>query len=188
MKMLLVRTTFADDRTLGELYLESLGIFCDTLEPHCIDWLKEKKVYGKTAIPEGRYKVKLAWSQKRGRVVPWLEKVPHFTGIQIHPGNVPKHTKGCILVGEESSGLLLNSNSVFKSLMNQLKEDVDHEITIVSEKDKEKELQKLFPWYKPDNDDGEEEPSEDEDENIEPQEEEDYNDSGYLGEELEKFL
>ena len=55
MKMTLVRKVFAKDRTLGELYLEGIGYFCDTLEPHCIDWSKEKKVAGKTAIPEGRY-------------------------------------------------------------------------------------------------------------------------------------
>ena len=62
MKMTLVRKVFAKDRTLGELYLEGIGYFCDTLEPHCIDWCKEKKVAGKTAIPEGRYKVKVGWS------------------------------------------------------------------------------------------------------------------------------
>ena len=38
MKITLVRKVFAKDRTLGELYLEGIGYFCDTLEPHCIDW------------------------------------------------------------------------------------------------------------------------------------------------------
>ena len=39
--MTLVRKVFAKDRTLGKLYLEGTGYFCDTLEPHCIDWSKE---------------------------------------------------------------------------------------------------------------------------------------------------
>ena len=46
MKMTLVRKVFEKDRTLGELHLEGIGYFCDTLEPHCIDWSKEKKVAG----------------------------------------------------------------------------------------------------------------------------------------------
>ena len=75
--MTLVRKVFAKDRTLGELHLEGVGYFCDTLEPHCIDWSKEKKVAGKTAIPEGRYKVKVGWSPRAGKNVPWLKNVPH---------------------------------------------------------------------------------------------------------------
>ena len=62
MKLLLVRKKFLADRTLGELYVEGIGWYCDTLEPHCIDWSKEKKVKGKTAIPEGENRmVEQAW-------------------------------------------------------------------------------------------------------------------------------
>ena len=46
MKMTLVRKVFEKDRTLGELHLEGVGYFCDTLEPHCIDWSKEKPLQG----------------------------------------------------------------------------------------------------------------------------------------------
>ena len=133
MKMTLVRKHFAKDRTLGELYVEGIGWYCDTLEPHCIDWSKEKKVKGKTAIPEGTYKVKLAWSQKRGRKVPWLQNVPHFTGIQIHTGNVPKHTEGCILVGISTANCLIDSGIVFRELMDHLKKKKDIEIEVTSE-------------------------------------------------------
>ena len=37
MKLLLVRKKFLEDRTLGELYVEGIGWYCDTLEPHSID-------------------------------------------------------------------------------------------------------------------------------------------------------
>ena len=85
MKMTLVRKVFAKDRTLGELYLEGTGYFCDTLEPHCIDWSKENKVAGKTAIPDGRYKVKVGWSQRRGQSLPGQKYVlfPHCSDIKL---------------------------------------------------------------------------------------------------------
>ena len=133
MKMTLVRKVFAKDRTLGELYLEGIGYFCDTLEPHCIDWSKEKKVAGKTAIPEGRYKVKVGWSQRRGRNVPWLKKVPHFKDIQIHTGNIPGHTRGCILVGSAEKNVLVRSRVAFSCLMEKLKFENDIEIVVTRE-------------------------------------------------------
>ena len=133
MKLLLARKKFLEDRTLGELYVEGIGWYCDTLEPHSIDWSKEKKVKGKTAIPEGTYKVKIGWSQKHGRMVPWLQDVPHFTGIQIHTGNVPKHSAGCILVGISSANCLIDSGIVFRELMDHLKKKKDIEIEVTSE-------------------------------------------------------
>ena len=133
MKLLLVRKKFLKDRTIGELYLEGIGWYCDTLEPHSIDWSKEKKVKGKTAIPEGTYKVKIGWSTKHGSMVPWLQNVPHFTGIQIHTGNVPKHSAGCILVGIVSANCLFDSGIVFRKLMGHLKKEKNIEIMVTSD-------------------------------------------------------
>ena len=133
MKMTLVRKVFEKDRTLGELYLEGVGYFCDTLEPHCIDWSREKKVAGKTAIPEGRYKVRVGWSPRRGRNVPWLKKVPHFKDIQIHVGNFPKDTRGCILVSTRNKNILVGSRVVFRKLMGKLQFENDIEIVVKSE-------------------------------------------------------
>ena len=82
-----------EDNPLCPIYI------CDTLEPHAIDWSKEKKVKGRTAIPCGQYKIEYKRSPKFGRRMPYLEDVPHFQGIMIHSGNYPKDTQGCILVG-----------------------------------------------------------------------------------------
>ena len=131
--MTLIRKVFAKDRTLGELHLEGTGYFCDTLEPHCIDWSKEKKVAGKTAIPEGRYKVKVGWSPRAGKNVPWLKNVPHFKDIQIHTGNIPRHTRGCILVGSAENNVLVDSRLVFECLMKKLACEKDIEITVTHE-------------------------------------------------------
>ena len=88
---------------------------------------------GKTAIPEGRYKVKVGWTQRSGRNVPWLKKVPHFKDIQIHTGNIPGHTRGCILVGSAEKNVLVRSRVAFSCLMEKLKFENDIEIVVTHE-------------------------------------------------------
>lgn len=103
IKRIYYRTGF----TLGALQIQmncnpeysEQKYFCDTLEPHAIDWSKEKKIPGKTAIPAGRYKVVLRKSMVFKKMMPFLEDVPHFKGIMLHPGNSPEDTRGCLLVG-----------------------------------------------------------------------------------------
>ena len=94
--------------TLGALQIQTESnkefltnrYFCDTLEPHAIDWRKEEKIAGKTAIPTGRYRVVMSYSKTYKRRMPFLVNVPHFTGIMIHTGNSVDDTRGCILVGK----------------------------------------------------------------------------------------
>ena len=49
-------------------------------------------------IPEGKYPVVLTMSPKFGKVLPLLENVPGRSGIRIHTGTKPEHSKGCVLV------------------------------------------------------------------------------------------
>lgn len=49
-------------------------------------------------IPEGKYELTLTMSPKFGVVLPLLNKVPGRSGIRIHTGTKPEHSKGCILV------------------------------------------------------------------------------------------
>lgn len=58
------------------------------------------KVYGKTAIPVGRYKVGRAWWAKHSRWVPHIENVPGYDGIYMHSGVTADDSLGCPLVGE----------------------------------------------------------------------------------------
>ena len=70
------------------------------------------KVWGKTAIPSGRYALKFTFSPKFHRELPELLEVPGFDGIRIHPGNASTDTDGCLLPGLETDG-----THVFKSRM-----------------------------------------------------------------------
>ena len=134
MKIKVIRKEFANDRTFGDMYIDG-EFFCNTLEPHAIDWSKQRKVAGKTAIPEGTYKVRLGWSKKSQRIVPWLMRVPHFRDIQIHVGNFPKDTRGCILVGDQDKDVLLNSRAVFDRLMLKLSKKAEIWIEVKREAD-----------------------------------------------------
>lgn len=85
---------------------------CFTLE----DEHRAEKVPGHTRIPAGRYEIRLRtqggmhsrYSQKypwhRGML--WLQDVPGFEWIYIHPGNKHEHTEGCILVGDAAQSNL----------------------------------------------------------------------------------
>ena len=99
------RHSFLPNCTIGHLTVifESVSSLlpvyvCDTLEPHAIDWSKEKKAHGKTAIPCGEYEIEFAFSKKFHQDMMFLKDVPHFEGVMIHWGNLPKDTRGCILV------------------------------------------------------------------------------------------
>ena len=83
-----------DQSTEGELYID--GVFSGyTLEPPRLEPPAKPR-----AIPPGNYILTWAFSPKHNRFVPLVENVPDFEGIEIHIGNYPKDTLGCLLVGE----------------------------------------------------------------------------------------
>jgi hypothetical protein len=60
------------------------------------------KVFGETAIPAGRYKVTITFSQKFQKRMILINDVPWFTGIRMHGGLNNKNTEGCVIVGLQS--------------------------------------------------------------------------------------
>ena len=91
------RTTFGEEATLG--YFEIDGVHeCVTLEDRVRP--EGEKVFGKTAIPSGKYRVIINLSPKFKKMMMRLHDVSGFTGILIHSGNTPEDTLGCILVGQ----------------------------------------------------------------------------------------
>lgn len=108
--------------TVGRLFVDG-KFFCNTLEDTVRDLSNEKKVYGKTAIPYGEYKVVYNWSPKFGRNLPRLLNVPVFEGILIHPGNTADDSAGCILVGRNTEVGRLTESRYTSDKLNVLIED-----------------------------------------------------------------
>lgn len=108
--------------TVGRLFVDG-KFFCSTLEDTVRDLSNEKKVYGKTAIPYGEYKVVYNWSPKFGRNLPRLLNVPAFEGILIHPGNTADDSAGCILVGRNTEVGRLTESRYTSDKLNVLIED-----------------------------------------------------------------
>lgn len=108
--------------TVGRLFVDG-KLFCNTLEGTVRDLSNEKKVYGKTAIPYGEYKVVYNWSPKFGRNLPRLLNVPAFEGILIHPGNTADDSAGCILVGRNTEVGRLTESRYTSDKLNVLIED-----------------------------------------------------------------
>jgi hypothetical protein len=116
MELLVLRNQKTKESTIGELFINSV-FECYTLE----DVEREEKVYGKTAIPKGRYEVIISWSNRFKKFLPLLLNVKNFEGIRIHAGNTAKNTEGCILVGKgKGENVISNSRIAYERLFNRL--------------------------------------------------------------------
>lgn len=135
------RVAKKDTYTIGRLSVDG-KYFCDTLEDadrgltqgmSTLE-ISKRKVYGKTAIPTGTYKVTLdvvspkfrsrPWAKFCGGKIPRLLNVPGFDGVLIHVGNSDSDTLGCILVGfNKLVGKLTNSTETFRKLYGMLETD-----------------------------------------------------------------
>lgn len=126
MRLRLDRFYLAAEYTLGFLTVEGdSGHACFTLE----DAVRAEKIRGVTAIPAGEYPIKL---RNEGGMSPryalrfgesfhhgmlWLQDVPNFQYVYIHPGNTDEDTEGCILVGEGATlGTLQASTAAYTKL------------------------------------------------------------------------
>lgn len=95
MFLTLIRDRFYDKSTIGKLAVN--GIFnCYILEPPAQLGPESTSVH----IPYGTYRVKLRDSERFKRQVIAICDVPGRTDIEIHHGNFPKDTHGCLLPGK----------------------------------------------------------------------------------------
>ena len=144
------RLYFCEDYTIGKLLVDG-KYFCDTIEDKdrglkqsmSTTEIKEKKVYGKTAIPTGKYILRMdivsekykdiKWYKENcdGGRIPRLESVKGFSGVLIHPGNTEKDSLGCIIVGfNKEKGKVLKSKDTFKKLWTILNNAYNNKETI----------------------------------------------------------
>lgn len=132
--------------TIGRLYIDGEFI-CNTIEDidrgltqdMSEEEIKSKKIYGKTAIPTGRYKVLMnvvspKFSQKefymnvcKGKV-PRLEGIKGFSGVLIHSAATADNVEGCVGVGFNTEvGRLTSIKEAFEKVYSKLsssKEDI----------------------------------------------------------------
>lgn len=117
MEVLLSRDFKKPEYTIGRWYVDGKQM-CNTMEDTdrglrqdmSVGEIERKKVYGKTAIPTGRYKVTMTYSPKYKRQMPQVMNVPGYTGIRIHSGNTAEDSLGCILLGDNTKkGWISNS-------------------------------------------------------------------------------
>ena len=88
--------------------------------------IKSLKVYGETAIPTGKYEIKMTYSPKFGGkkayawckgILPEIVGVKGFSGIRIHAGNTAKDSRGCPLPGRNNKvGWVSNSMNECKKI------------------------------------------------------------------------
>lgn len=112
MNLLVTRTTFTAFSVSGTLLIDGHTYY--TLEP-------PKRAEKPCAIPCGTYDVSIRWSEKHKRLVPHVENVPGFEEIEIHIGNFPKDTLGCLIVGQAAGtdqvvGSRLAFDAIFRIL------------------------------------------------------------------------
>ena len=129
MKLLVTRSAFTGLSTIGSLAVDGAP-FGHTLEPP-----KKEDDSKPRAIPCGTYDVSIRYSPKHGRLIPHVENVPGFSEIEIHIGNFPRDTEGCLLVSHSISNVpdqILGSKTAFDSLFRMLSEakEKGEEITI----------------------------------------------------------
>ena len=128
MKIKVIRKYRKTDYTIGEMYIDD-RFFCSTLEDTDrglrsdmpLSEIKAKKRYGITAIPTGRYKIKMSYWAKYKKYYPELCNVPGYTSILIHGGKNATATLGCVLVGENKiKGGLINSGKYVDELRKKI--------------------------------------------------------------------
>ena len=141
MEIEIYREPSTDVLTYGKLYVNGQR-FTQTLE----DVVREDKVYGKTAIPFGKYKLKLRTEGQKHdnykvkfsdihKGMLWLQDLPNFKYIYIHTGSTADDTLGCILVGDcvlRKRNMIVDSRLAYKRLYKVIIEAMERgeEVTV----------------------------------------------------------
>ena len=130
MQLALTRKTLGPVATIGDLAIDGQHE-CVTLED-CVREVAGRpvstwKIPGKTAIPVGRYRVVIDFSNRFQRLMPHVLDVPGFTGIRIHKGNTDRDTEGCILLGliVASPSMIQQSTLAFNIFFTKLQAALD---------------------------------------------------------------
>lgn len=138
MELTIIRYDFLPDRTFGKLYIDG-EYWCETLEDRernlydymSVEEIKQKKVYGETAIPYGKYEVKMTYSIKYEKELPQILNVPGFAGVRIHNGSFPEHSLGCILIGRRLNDMLTDSRVTTSNFVKKIGKESSITLNII---------------------------------------------------------
>ena len=114
INLLLIRDTFTEESTIGELFINGERI-CDTLENPYLD--NQRNI---SCIPEGEYPVRIRLpreSATRDYMHLLVKDVKDRDYILFHIGNTAKDTSGCILVGLGSQQDVVNNSRLAMDLL-----------------------------------------------------------------------
>jgi len=114
VNLLLIRDTFTENSTMGELFLNGERM-CDTLELPYKD--NQRSV---SCIPSGEYQVRMRYpreSATREYLHLLVKEVPNRKYILFHRGNSAKDTRGCILVGLGSQQDIVHNSTLAMDLL-----------------------------------------------------------------------
>lgn len=124
MELILKRDTFTEISTIGNLTID--GKFeCFILEDKdrglndtmTLAEIVGTKIYGKTAIPYGRYEIDWTMSNRFKVMMPILKNVKGYEGIRIHKGNTEIDSLGCLLCGtKKASNIITESTAATNKL------------------------------------------------------------------------
>lgn len=94
---------------------------CFALEPSA-----RKQDGVKNCIPAGKYEITMQYSARFGMDTPHLQDVPGRTFIEIHPGNKPGDTEGCILLGQgKDIDWVSNSRAAYQALIPKIEKKLE---------------------------------------------------------------
>jgi len=114
INLLIIRNTFSDESTIGELFLNGER-FCYTLELPYRD--NQRSI---SCIPAGEYNVRLRLAREsatRDYLHLLVQEVPNRSYILFHRGNTAKDTRGCILVGQGSQQDVVHNSTLAMDLL-----------------------------------------------------------------------
>lgn len=134
MELLVDRAWPKSEYTIGKFFVDGKRIGesmedCDRglLQTMPLAEIKKLKVYGMTAIPKGRYEIKMtyssafaskAWAKPTKGMVPEICNVPGYSGVRIHPLNQASDSLGCIGVGKnDKKGWISQSTAYYRNLV-----------------------------------------------------------------------
>ncbi len=129
MEIILNRFLRTDNSTISKITIDNNEIcFCledverGLTQNTDLQQISAIKVYGKTAIPTGRYEIVVTFSNRFKKPLPLLLNVPGFDGIRIHPGNTEADSSGCLLTGTSyDTDRVNNSREAFYELFEKIK-------------------------------------------------------------------